>query len=72
MSHSALTGLHRSRAAVQALSCALWEASPAGDTYRMKGRTFSISARLAASGKAFTAGCVIGQKINLSSPCLGG
>jgi hypothetical protein len=30
------------------------------DTYRKKGRTFSISVRLATSGKSFTAGFEIG------------
>jgi hypothetical protein len=39
-----------------------WAAFCSSDTYRMRGRTFSISARLAASGELFTAGFRIGWK----------
>jgi hypothetical protein len=37
-------------------------------TYRKRGRTFSISARLGTSGKSFTAGYGIGWKIRLTHP----
>jgi hypothetical protein len=39
------------------------------DSYRQTGRTFSISAGLATSGKSFTAGFEIGCKISLQSAC---
>ena len=43
-----------------------WAAFSSFNTYRKKGRTFSISVRLAISGKSFTAGCGIGWKIRLT------
>jgi hypothetical protein len=41
-----------------------WAAFSSSDTYKKKGPAFSISVRLATSGKPFTAGFETGWKIS--------